>query len=217
MAMEEEWAPRPGRRSAARHVLGGRVAPHGRAQRLPRSACCSARRGSRCRWSWSRWVRRRRCARSRPPGQPTWPTPSCAAAAASCPPPATRAQSEVLVRREAELADGHASFRYSGFITVSAHHRGRTGGGLRRRCSTRRARPVWSSAVSTAIRPAPTRTRCRWPAGWRDGDGARQFRSEFNPLVAGADDTILAADSPPITAHARMGGAHNPTCPFRPA
>jgi hypothetical protein len=29
-------------------------------------------------------------------------------------------QSEVLARREAELAEGHASFRYSGFITVSA-------------------------------------------------------------------------------------------------
>jgi hypothetical protein len=29
-------------------------------------------------------------------------------------------ESEVLARREAELADGHASFRYSGFITVSA-------------------------------------------------------------------------------------------------
>ena len=29
-------------------------------------------------------------------------------------------QSEVLARREAELADGHASFRYAGFITVSA-------------------------------------------------------------------------------------------------
>jgi hypothetical protein len=29
-------------------------------------------------------------------------------------------QSEVLARREGELADGHASFRYSGFITVSA-------------------------------------------------------------------------------------------------
>jgi hypothetical protein len=29
-------------------------------------------------------------------------------------------ESEVLVRREAELADGHASFRYSGFITVTA-------------------------------------------------------------------------------------------------
>jgi len=28
--------------------------------------------------------------------------------------------SEVLARREAELADGHASFRYSGFLTVSA-------------------------------------------------------------------------------------------------
>jgi hypothetical protein len=28
--------------------------------------------------------------------------------------------SEVLARREAELADGHASFRYAGFITVSA-------------------------------------------------------------------------------------------------
>jgi hypothetical protein len=26
----------------------------------------------------------------------------------------------VLARREVELADGHASFRYSGFITVSA-------------------------------------------------------------------------------------------------
>jgi hypothetical protein len=29
-------------------------------------------------------------------------------------------QSEVLARREAELADGHASFRYAGFVTVSA-------------------------------------------------------------------------------------------------
>jgi hypothetical protein len=29
-------------------------------------------------------------------------------------------ESEVLARREEELADGHASFRYSGFITVSA-------------------------------------------------------------------------------------------------
>jgi hypothetical protein len=29
-------------------------------------------------------------------------------------------QSEVLARREAELADGHASFRYSGYLTVSA-------------------------------------------------------------------------------------------------
>jgi hypothetical protein len=29
-------------------------------------------------------------------------------------------ESEVLARREAELAEGHASFRYSGFVTVSA-------------------------------------------------------------------------------------------------
>jgi hypothetical protein len=29
-------------------------------------------------------------------------------------------QTEVLARREAELADGHASFRYAGFVTVSA-------------------------------------------------------------------------------------------------
>ena len=29
-------------------------------------------------------------------------------------------ESEVLARREAELADGHASFRYSGYLTVSA-------------------------------------------------------------------------------------------------
>jgi hypothetical protein len=29
-------------------------------------------------------------------------------------------ESEVLARREAELAEGHASFRYSGFLTVSA-------------------------------------------------------------------------------------------------
>jgi hypothetical protein len=31
-------------------------------------------------------------------------------------------ESDVLARRESELADGHASFRYSGFITVSASH-----------------------------------------------------------------------------------------------
>jgi hypothetical protein len=29
-------------------------------------------------------------------------------------------ESEVLARREAELADGHASFRYAGFVTISA-------------------------------------------------------------------------------------------------
>ena len=29
-------------------------------------------------------------------------------------------ESEVLARRESELADGHASFRYSGYVTVSA-------------------------------------------------------------------------------------------------
>jgi hypothetical protein len=29
-------------------------------------------------------------------------------------------ESEVLARREHELAEGHASFRYSGFVTVSA-------------------------------------------------------------------------------------------------
>ncbi|HEX3333095.1 MAG TPA: SCO6880 family protein, partial [Acidimicrobiales bacterium] len=29
-------------------------------------------------------------------------------------------ESEVLARREAELAEGHASFRYAGFVTVSA-------------------------------------------------------------------------------------------------
>jgi hypothetical protein len=29
-------------------------------------------------------------------------------------------ESEVLARREGELAEGHASFRYSGFLTVSA-------------------------------------------------------------------------------------------------
>ena len=29
-------------------------------------------------------------------------------------------ESEVLARREAELAEGHASFRYSGFLTISA-------------------------------------------------------------------------------------------------
>jgi hypothetical protein len=29
-------------------------------------------------------------------------------------------QSEVLARREAELADGHASFRFSGYVTVSS-------------------------------------------------------------------------------------------------
>ena len=29
-------------------------------------------------------------------------------------------ESEVLARREAELAEGHASFRFSGYVTVSA-------------------------------------------------------------------------------------------------
>jgi hypothetical protein len=29
-------------------------------------------------------------------------------------------ESEVLARREAELAEGHASFRYSGYLTISA-------------------------------------------------------------------------------------------------
>ena len=29
-------------------------------------------------------------------------------------------ETEIVVRREAELADGHASFRFSGYVTVSA-------------------------------------------------------------------------------------------------
>ena len=41
-------------------------------------------------------------------------------------------ESEVLARREAELAEGHASFRYSGYVTVSAAERGGAGGRLRR-------------------------------------------------------------------------------------
>jgi hypothetical protein len=74
-------------------------------------------------------------------------------------------EEEVLARREVELADGHAPFRFSGYVTVSAGHAdeleeacgrveqasGRAGLELRRCYGTRRA---------------PSRGLCRWVAGW---------------------------------------------------
>ena len=117
---ERGVGPRARRRAPARDVLGRRVAPHRGAERLPRPAAARIGAGHRCRSSWNRWARRRRRARSRRPGRPTWPTPNCAAANGFIFTARHSRQSEVLARREAELADGHASFRFSGYITASA-------------------------------------------------------------------------------------------------
>ena len=78
----------------------------------------SARPGRLSLSSWSRSVPTQPCGRSRRRGRRTWPTASCAGAAASSRPHATPGGSEVLARREAELAEGHASFRYSGYVTA---------------------------------------------------------------------------------------------------
>ena len=62
-------------------------------------------------------------------------------------------QSEVLARREAELADGHASFRYAGFVTVSAPGEAE----LAVACDAVQhaaGQSRLSSAASTATRPA---------------------------------------------------------------
>ena len=52
-------------------------------------------------------------------------------------------ESEVLARRWSELADGHLSFRYSGFITVSAVSPIPSWSRRATWCTTRRARPAW--------------------------------------------------------------------------
>ena len=95
-------------------------------------------------------------------------------------------ESEVLARREAELAEGHASFRYSGYVTVSApseeelvaacdvvqHAAGQSRLALRRLygdqasaytctlplCRGLRLRPRRTAATMTPMAPCPTRT-----------------------------------------------------------
>ncbi len=78
-------------------------------------------------------------------------------------------ESEVLARREAELAEGHASFRYSGYVTVSAPQRRRSWWPRATSCSTRRARAGWRCVASTATRPRPTPAHSRSAAGCTEG------------------------------------------------
>ena len=52
----------------------------------------------------------------------TWPTGSCAAGVASWSPPGTPVRRRAS-RTATELADGHAQFRFSGYVTVTADSR----------------------------------------------------------------------------------------------
>ena len=82
-----------------------------------------------------------------------------------------RREEEILVRREVELADGHAQYRFSGYVTVSAARPRRARGGLRTRRAggrTGRARaaavlrgPGQHLPVHAAARPRPVLTPVR--------------------------------------------------------
>ena len=107
------------RRNLARHLLDRRVAPGRRHARLPRARSCSPRSGVRSAWSWSRWPEP-----GRPPGGPgpdRGPGRRRAAEAwwlsGHGPPHRERKSVE---ERDVELADGHAQYRFSGYVTVTS-------------------------------------------------------------------------------------------------
>ena len=78
-------------------------------------------------------------------------------------------ESEVLARREGELADGHASFRYAGFVTVSAEDEAT----LAVACDAiaRRGGPV-SLGAPTPLRRSGQRVHRNLAAGSRPGVSA---------------------------------------------
>jgi len=106
-------------------------------------------------------------ARSNKRARPTWPTAS--SAPRRLPPTARRArEAELVERREAELADGHASFRFSGYVTVTAP----TPSKLAEICETTEqaaGQAASSSDVSSATRNGASRALCRCVGDWRDG------------------------------------------------
>ena len=171
MAMEEEWAQRPHRRAAARHVLGGGVAPHRSAERFPRAV--AARLGP-CRLvrgdgasragegrAQSRGLAHRRFGRRRtaPPQRLHVDGPALPRVRGAW--PGARANWPTATRRSAiRVSSPFLPLRPPNWLPLVTP------------CSTRRARPAWSFAVSTATRPAPTRARCRWLEASPDGDGS---------------------------------------------
>ena len=58
-----------------------------------------------------------------------------------------RREEEILVRREVELADGHAQYRFSGYVTVSARRSRRARGGVRAGRAGRRTGRARAAAV----------------------------------------------------------------------
>ena len=132
----------PGRRHGPRHVLGGRVAA--------RSRCAAT--------SWRRSCSARPAPRFAVVMEPLGPDAAVRKVEASRTADLADTElrrrggfvstarhareSEVLARREAELAEGHASFRYSGYVTVSAPSDGGAGRGLRRRAARGGAEPA---------------------------------------------------------------------------
>ena len=112
-----------GRRHLARHLLDCRVAP-GRGQPgLPDALAAVRRTADGVGGHGARTRRAGPPGRSGPPGPPMWPTRSCAPGPASCRAPAASREAEGVCRREAELADGHAEYRFSGYVTVTAADR----------------------------------------------------------------------------------------------
>ena len=74
-------------------------------------------------------------------------------------------EQESRQQREAELAEGHAGYRYSGYVRVTEADRGVLGACLRAPRADRPRSPSWSFAGSTVLRRRATAARCR-----RDGD-----------------------------------------------
>ena len=68
-----------------------------------------------------------------------------------------------------ELADGHAQYRFSGYVTVTAGVDGPAAEARAPRWSRPPARPASSSASSTASRTWPSPAPSRWAGGCRDG------------------------------------------------
>ena len=75
---------------------------------------------------------------------------------------------ESAVRREQELADGHAAIRFAGYVTVSARRRSPSRALASSRSSTPPRWRVSSCCGSTASRTRPSRTRCRSAGGCDD-------------------------------------------------
>ena len=86
-------------------------------------------------------------------------------------------------RREVELADGHAQYRFSGYVTVSAADPTRS----RRRAvvsSRPPDRPGSSCVGATGTRPTPSCARCRSAAAWPEAGSCRGASPPTRPRRA---------------------------------